>query len=66
MDRRYLAETVSRRAGFLLLQNLHFHRPWWSDADAEPPWMGLRRVFGGNTKVMPLIFMGQQWFLNSE
>ena len=23
-------------------------------------------VFGGNTKVMPLIFMGQQWFLNSE
>ncbi len=86
MDRSYLAETVSRMAGFLLLgnsssttapalsyyrpsmdisvtapcvtllpyvlyicialisyihvtmQNLHFHRPWWSDAAAEPPW----------------------------
>ena len=44
MDRKQLAETVSRRAGILLLQNLHFHRPWWSDADAEPPRMGSRRV----------------------
>ena len=35
------------------MQNLHFHRPWWSDAGFESPWMGLRRVFGGNTKVMP-------------
>jgi hypothetical protein len=44
MDRKYLAETVSRR-----------------DAAAEPPWMGLLRVFGGDTQSMPIIFVGQQW-----
>jgi hypothetical protein len=110
MNRKHLAETVSRMAGFLLLQNLHFHHPWWSDADAEPPWTGSRRVsarcfrfmsvvnngfsyihwhrdmtcvsppktrrepirggsnpasmqgtvFGGDTQVIPLIFVGQQ------
>ena len=26
-----LPETVCRMAGILLLQNLHFHRPWWSE-----------------------------------
>jgi hypothetical protein len=26
-------------AGFLLVQHLHFDRPWWSDAGVEPPWM---------------------------
>jgi len=26
-----LPETVYRMAGFLLLQNLHFHHPWWSE-----------------------------------
>jgi len=31
------------------------------DADAEPPWMGSRRVFSGDTRFMSLIFMGQQW-----
>ena len=30
-----LPETVCCMAGFLLLQNLHFHRPWWSDAASE-------------------------------
>jgi hypothetical protein len=61
-------KTVSRKAGFLLLgncsciallryihvtmQNLHFHRPWWSVAGFEPPWMGSRRVFGGDTQFM--------------
>jgi len=26
-----LSGTVCRMAGFLLLQNLHFHHPWWSE-----------------------------------
>ncbi len=33
-----LPETVCRMAGFLLLQNLHFHRPWWSDTASERTW----------------------------
>ncbi len=37
---------------FLLLQNLHFHHPWWSDADVEPPRMGSRRGFGGDAQFM--------------
>ena len=54
LNRKYLVETVSRRAGVLLLQNLHFHRPWWSDADAEPPWMGSWRVSARYLRSMSL------------
>ena len=46
MDWKHLAETVSRMAGFLLLQNLDFHRPWWSDT-----------VFGGDTQSMSLTIL---------
>ncbi len=55
MDRKHLAETVSHRAGVLLLQNLHFHRPWWSDVAAEPPWMGLRRVSARCLRFMSVV-----------
>jgi len=40
---------------FLLLQNLHFHRPWWSAEGVEPPWMALRRVDDGRVWFMSLI-----------
>jgi hypothetical protein len=39
MNRTHLTTTINRMAGFLLLQNLHFHHPWWSAAGVEPPWM---------------------------
>jgi hypothetical protein len=35
--------------------------PGGMDAGFEPPWMGLRRVFGGDTQSMSLIFVEQQW-----
>ena len=54
MDWKHLAETVNRMAGFLLLQNLHFHRPWRSDADVEPPWMGSRRVSARSSRPISL------------
>jgi hypothetical protein len=71
MDWKHLAETVNRMADFLLLgncscvtllpsihghmQNLHFHRPWWSDEGDEPPWMVSRRVVGGCARFMSRI-----------
>jgi hypothetical protein len=47
VNRAQLAMTITRMAGFLLLQNLHFHRPWRSDAGVEPPWTVSRRVIAG-------------------
>ena len=47
MNRRYLAETVSRM-----------------DADAEPPWTGLRRVSARYLRFMSVVnrgFRGRDW-----
>ena len=40
---------------FLLLQNLHFHHPWWSDAASELTWRYLQRVSGDGFQFMPRI-----------
>jgi len=36
-------------------QNLHFHRPWWSDAGVEPLWTVSRRVVAGCARFMSRI-----------
>ena len=37
---------------FLLLQNLHFHHPWWSDTVSERTWTYLQRVSGDGYQFM--------------
>jgi hypothetical protein len=55
VNRSQLAMTITRMTGFLLLQNLHFHRPWWSDAGVEPPWTVSRRVIACCARFMSRI-----------
>jgi hypothetical protein len=71
VNRAQLAMTITRMAGFLLLgnsscialisyihvtmQNLHFHRPWRSDAGVEPPWTVSRRFIAGCARFMSQI-----------
>ncbi len=46
---------------FLLLQNLHFHHPWRSDADAEPTWMDIRRVLNNEYPFhLPYVWICEQ------
>ena len=40
---------------YLLLQNLHFHHPWWSDTASERTWTYLQRVSGDGLQFMSRI-----------